>query len=395
MEERNGLSTWNFVGIPHTLLVTHLIQFDTSGCIMEFSFTWKVTWDICQNLHPQTSNFKLQDFWFAFNPCPQTYSTLYRHSSNDCLDSGKFCLNFWRTVPVFQAKWPVSALEVHEIDLRLQHFFFVLLFLPHVHHRSERHQDIIDFWATALDAQVRDHVYGGSFAERSWFLKSTSCMSKDVVLGKNTCGHVPTNLDPIGYATKITSSLAFKQLVEWVGIFCNCCEHLLAFVLRFEKQLMWCKSAHQLASGWAGPCPASSRSWRDTSLQLRGWKLAEMISIPPLPYESSYGSLVWPSNHRCETAKVKGTTILTHSREKCELGKNAAFCHDCRAQKQETLKYTIYLCIKHLCVYDLMYAYVLVLHDCLLVLGSVQPLRSACPAFLRSFGWTSFGWKGT
>lgn len=176
------------------------------------------------------SNLKLQDFWFVFNPCPQTYSTLYRHSSNDCLDSGKFCLNFWRTVPVFQAKWPVSALEVHEIDLRLQHFFFVLLFLPHVHHRSERHQDIIDFWATALDAQVRDHVYGGSFAERSWFLKSTSCMSKDVVLGKNTCGHVPTNLDPLSYATKITSSLAFKQLVECVGIFCNCSEHLLAWM---------------------------------------------------------------------------------------------------------------------------------------------------------------------
>lgn len=45
----------------------------------------------------------------------------------------------------------------------------------------------------------------------------------------------PQTLTPVSYATKITSSLAFKQLVECVGIFCNCSKHLLAFSSSFWK----------------------------------------------------------------------------------------------------------------------------------------------------------------
>ena len=90
-------------------------------------------------------------------------------------------------------------------------------------------------WATALDAQVRGSLRSsqsshGSISMEDLLPKKTDpsdqrpAFLKMLFLVKIS---VAIDLYPFSYATKITSSLAFKQVVEWVGIFCNFSEHPL------------------------------------------------------------------------------------------------------------------------------------------------------------------------
>ena len=126
----------------------------------------------------------------------------------------------------------------------------------------------------------------------------------------------PQTLTPLAMQLKSHPPFAFKQVVECVGIFCNCSEHLLAFVLRFEK------TTHVMQNGtnWLQDeldlvLPVQGAEETPSSSVAENW--AEMISY------DLHGNLVSRllrefvfdhQNHLCETANVKGTTILTVTR---------------------------------------------------------------------------------
>ena len=138
---------------------------------------------------------------------------------------------------------------------------------------------------------------------------------------------VAIDLDPFSYATKITSSLAFKQVVEWVGIFCNFSEHPLQIPCSCPSFWKTTQAMHfallqeeldlvlpvQGAEGtplkpvtWLLSC--TNMGHEIHGLTLCGWKLS-MISTRPPPYESMSLTGV------CKTirANVKGLTILQYS----------------------------------------------------------------------------------
>ena len=162
MEERNGLSTWNFVGIPHTLPSKFL-----KDCSVPSQMASLCIWRYMRSIYVCSI--------FSLSCCFHLMYTIDPSDIRTSLISGQ---QHWMLRSVIMS---MEDLLPKEVDSSNQ--------LP-------------------------------------------ACL-KMLFLVKIPVAMFPQTLTPVSYATKITSSLAFKQLVECVGIFCDCSEHLLAFVPSF------------------------------------------------------------------------------------------------------------------------------------------------------------------
>ena len=206
---------------------------------------------------------------------------------------------------------------------------------------------------------------------------------------------VDTNLDPLSYATKITSSLAFKQVVEWVSIFCSCSEHPLnpmplSFVLKSNSCDAFCTNCFRMS--WTLSCQFKDQNGT--------WNSRPALWLKTV-YDIHTSTSLWvklrefvrPSNHLCETANLKGTTILTRSRENVSLQNRSILSWLYSSKTGNTEVYNLFVYQTPLCLWPnvcLCTCFAWLSDSC----SGLQPLHSACPSFLRSFGWTLIWLKG-